>query len=59
MDDFYFGFALKHDGRAKKKMIVRTRLSIYLKVAALGVTTNLRSDLERMKLGGGDDLTTF
>ena len=42
-----------------KKKIVRTRLSVYLKVAALGVTTNLRSDLERMKLGEGDDLTTF
>ena len=28
---------------ASKKKIVRTRLSVYLKVAALGVTINLRS----------------
>ena len=28
---------------SKKKKIVRTRLSVYLKVAALGVTINLRS----------------
>ena len=28
---------------ASKKKIVRTRLSVYLKVAALGVTINIRS----------------